>query len=196
MKYRHLAVAGAVALVCSFAALSRAAEDEQQEYARARAGLAKAKLTLEQAVEAAVKKVPHGKAVEAAIENEKQGTVFEVEVISGKKHMEVQVDAATGEILGVEEEDEEKEEAAKGEDEPDDEELENEAAANSKTTLVQAIRAASKEVASGKAFDASFLRHEGKLAIEVELLDGSKVKVVHVDAQTGKLLKVKDESKN
>src|SRR6185437_584186 len=103
MKYRHLAVAGAVALVCSFAALSRAAEDEQQEYARAKAGLAKAKLTLEQAVEAAVTKVPHGKAVEAATETEQQGTVFEVAVISGKKHMEVQVDAATGEILGVEE---------------------------------------------------------------------------------------------
>ncbi|HUY92577.1 MAG TPA: PepSY domain-containing protein [Pirellulales bacterium] len=193
MKYRSLAIAGAVALACSLAAVTRAGEDKQQEFERAKAGLEKAKLTLAEAVEAASKKVPDGKAVEAEIETEAGGAAFEVEVVSGTKHLEVKVDADNGDILGVEEEVEEEEEARKGEKKPDDEQLENEAAATSKISLLHAIRTASKEVEGGKPFEASFARHNGLLAIEVELLDGSEIKEVFVDAQTGAVLEVKQE---
>lgn len=194
MNYRRLAVAGAVALGCSLAAAVWAGEDEQQEFERAKAGLERAKLTLAEAVEAALKKVPDGKAVEAEIETDAAGPAFEVEVVSGMKHLEVKVDAGSGEILEVEEEVEEEEEARKGEKSPDDEQLENEAAASAKLSLLQAIAAAVKEAPTGKPFEAGFHRHDGLLAVEVELLDGSLIKEVHVDAMTGSILEVKQEA--
>lgn len=190
MKYRYLALVTVMATTFSLAAAA-SGDDARQEYARAKAGLAKAKLTLVEAVEAALKKVPKGKAVEAGLEHGEDQTVFVIEVVSGKKHLEVEIDSATGEVLGVEEEHEEAEEGKKGTDEPDDEGVENEAAASSKTSLADAIRTASKEVKKGKAFDAEFRRDQGKLIVEVQLLDGEDVRVVNIDAKTGKMTKVK-----
>lgn len=194
MNYRRLAVAATVALACSLAAAARAGEGEQQEFERAKAGLERAKLTLAEAVEAALKKVPDGKAVEAEIETDATGAAFEVEVVSGTKHLDVKVDAVSGEILEVEEEVEEEEEARKGEKTPDDEQLENEAAASAKLSLLQAIAAAVKQAPGGKPFEANFHRHDGLLAVEVELLDGKLIKEVHVDAMTGSILEVKQEA--
>ena len=192
MKHQYLTLAAVILAVCTFS-VAASEGDDRQDQARAKAGLAKAKLTLAEAVDAALKKVPKGKAVEAGLERGQRGTVFVVEVVSGQEHLEVEIDAATGEALDVEEENESSEEANKGTDEPDDEELENEAAATSKTSLADAIRTASKEVKKGKAFDAEFRREQGKLVIEVELLDGDDVKVVNIDAKTGKMLKVKKD---
>lgn len=192
MKHQYLTLAAVILAVCTFS-VAASEGDDRQDQARAKAGLAKAKLTLAEAVDAALKKVPKGKAVEAGLERGQRGTVFVVEVVSGQEHLEVEIDAATGEALDVEEENESSEEAKKGTDEPDDEELENEAAATSKTSLADAIRTASKEVKKGKAFDAEFRREQGKLVIEVELLDGDDVKVVNIDAKTGKMLKVKKD---
>jgi uncharacterized membrane protein YkoI len=191
MKCTYLALAAVVATTSTFATLA-SADLDRQDYARAKAGLAKAKLTLADAVDAALKKVPKGKAVEAGLEHGEDETVFVIEVVSGAKHLEVEIDSATGEVLGVEEENEETEERAKGSDEPDDEELENEAASSSKTSLADAIRTATKEVKKGKAFDAEFQREQGKLVVEVELLDGDQIKVVQIDAKTGKLLKAQN----
>lgn len=190
MKYQCLALAAIILTSCSFA-VAESDTDTRDDHARAQAGLAKAKLSLAEAVDAALKKVPKGKAVEAGLERGDRGAVFVIEVVSGQKHLEVEIDAATGEALDVEEEDEQSEETKKGTDEPDDEDLENEAAATSKTSLADAIRTASKEVKKAKAFDAEFRREQGKLLIEVELLDGEDVKVINIDAQTGKVLKVK-----
>jgi uncharacterized membrane protein YkoI len=107
----------------------------------------------------------------------------------------VEIDSVTGEVLGVEEEREETEEAKKGTDEPDDEELEDEAAETSKTSLADAIRTAGKELRRGKAFAAEFKRKEGKLVVEVELLNGDELGVVNIDAATGKMLKLKNDGK-
>lgn len=193
MKHKYLILAAVILANYSFV-IAAASADVRQDQSRAKAGLAKAKLSLAEAVDAALKKVPKGKAVEAGFDRREQGAVYVVEVVSGQKHLEVEIDAATGEALGVEEENETSEEATKGSDEPDDEELENEAASSSKTSLADAIRTASKEVKKGKAFDAEFRREQGKLVIEVELLDGEDVKVVNIDAKTGKIVKVqKDE---
>lgn len=191
VKSLCLAIAGAVALTCSLSVLARAGEEERQERERAKAGLERARLTLAQAIEAALQKVPGGKAVEAEIESEAGATAFEVELVSGTKHLEVKVNADNGEILGVREEVEEEEEARKGEREPDDEQLENEAAATAKISLLHAVHTAVKEVAGGKPFEAGFVRHDGLLAIEIELLDGSEIKDVFVDAQTGAVLEVR-----
>jgi len=74
-------------------------EDEQAESDMA----ADAKITLNQAIAAALKEVPGGKAFEAESERENNKLAFEIEVISGDKFMEVQIDAMTGKVLEVEE---------------------------------------------------------------------------------------------
>jgi uncharacterized membrane protein YkoI len=190
MKFRQLAVFGAVALVCSFAVVARSAETGKERYERAKPALEKAKLTLEQGVEAAMKKVPEGKAVEAETKLEQGRAIFEVEMVSGTEHREVRIDAATGEVLSVEEQPE----SRKNKRELEEEKTENEAATTSKTTLAEAIQIAREEVKNGKAFDVCFHRRNGKLAVGVELFDGSMIKAVHIDPQTGKVLEVKEES--
>ncbi|HVX14948.1 MAG TPA: PepSY domain-containing protein [Pirellulales bacterium] len=194
MQYKRLFLAAVIGAICSFSAVL-AADATRQTYAHAKAGLAKAKLSLAEAVDAALKKVPRGKAVEANLEHGTKATVFLIEVVSREKHLDVEIDSATGEVLGVEEEQEGTEEAKKGTDEPDDEELENEAAERSKTSLAEAIRTAGKELQKGKPFAAAFERKEGKLVVKVELLNGDDVSVIDVDAETGKLLKVKNGGK-
>lgn len=190
MKFRRLAIVGAVALVCSLAAAARSAETLEETYERAKPAFEKAKLTLEEGVEAALKKVPEGKAVEAMFELEQGRAILEVELVSGTEHREVKIDAATGEVLSVEEQSE----AEKNKREPEEEKTENEAATTAKTTLVQAIQIAREEVKNGKPFGACYHRHNGKLAVGVALFDGSMLKGVHIDPQTGKVLEVKDEN--
>jgi len=185
--------AATIALVSMLLALGsapvRADEDEAKEHANARIALGKAKLTMEQAVAAALKEVPGGKAVEAELELESDNVVWEVEVVSGRKHMEVKLDAISGKVKEVEEEGKEGE---KDEDEDEDEQAETDAA-KAKITLSQAIATALKEVPGGKAFEAETEREDGKLVFEIELLSGDKVMEVEIDAMTGKVLEVEEE---
>lgn len=184
--------AATIALVSMLLALGsapvRADEDEAKEHANARIALGKAKLTMEQAVAAALKQVPGGKAIEAELELEGDDVVFEVEVVSGDKHMEVTLDAVSGKVKEVEEEGKEGEK-----DEEDEDEQAETDAAKAKITLSQAIAAALKEVPDGKAFEAETEREDGKLVFEIELLSGEKVMEVEVDAMTGKVLEVEEE---
>jgi len=183
--------AATIALVSMLLALGsapvRADEDEAKEHANARIALGKAKLTMEQAVAAALKEVPGGKAVEAELELESDNVVWEVEVVSGRKHMEVKLDAISGKVKEVEEEGKEGEK-----DEDEDEQAETDAA-KAKITLSQAIATALKEVPGGKAFEAETEREDGKLVFEIELLSGDKVMEVEIDAMTGKVLEVEEE---
>jgi uncharacterized membrane protein YkoI len=185
--------AATIALVSMLLALDsapvRADEDEAKEHANARIALGKAKLTMEQAVAAALKEVPGGKAVEAELELEGDDVVFEVEIVSGRKHMEVKLDAISGKVKEVEEEGKE---GKKDEDEDEDEQAETDAAM-AKVTLSQAIAAALKQVPGGKAFEAEAEREDGKLIFEIELLSGDKAMEVEVDAMTGKILEVEEE---
>jgi uncharacterized membrane protein YkoI len=80
-------------------------EERQCEEAMAEAGAAGAKITLGQAVAAAVEKVSGGKAFEAEAERDGDKLVFEIELLSGDRLMEVQVDAVTGEVLETSQED-------------------------------------------------------------------------------------------
>lgn len=190
MKFRRLAMVGAVALVCSLAAAARSAETLDELYKRARPALEQAKLTLEEGVEAALKKVPEGKAVEAMLEMEQGRAVVEIEMVSGTEHRYVEIDAATGEVLSVEDQPA----ADKNKREEEEEKTENEAATTAKTTLAEAIQIAREEVKNGKPFGACYHRKNGKLAVGVALFDGSMLKGVHIDPQTGKVLEVKEEN--
>lgn len=63
-----------------------------------------AKITMAEAIEAAVQAVP-GKAVEAAIDQEDKRTVFEVEIIDEMgKTVEVYINAQTGDTQKIENE--------------------------------------------------------------------------------------------
>jgi uncharacterized membrane protein YkoI len=168
-----------------------AAGDEGKEHAQARANLPKAKITLAEAVEIAMKKVPDGKAVEAVLQMHDNRLQFEVEIVTGKRHQEVEIDAMTGKVLQVEDEQQEKrEEAESAEEHKETEALETEAAATAKFTLLKAIHAALKDVKGSQAFEANFEREKGKLVISVELLAGDQIEEAEFDAMTGKLVEI------
>lgn len=190
MKTRTLALLFLALGLCS--APAWADEDEAKEHANAKIALGKAKLTMEQAVAAALKRLPDGKAVEAELELEGDEVVFEVEIVTGGKHMEVKLDAISGKIKEVEEEGKEDEKDEK-DGEHEDEQAETDIAAKGKITLSQAIATALKQVPGGKAFEAETEREDGKLIFEIELLAGDKAMVVEIDAMTGKVLEVEEE---
>ena len=64
------------------------------------ADLAKAKVTIAQAISAAEQATP-GKATRAELENEKHGLVYEVEVVNPEKNtvFDVRVDAVSGKVV-------------------------------------------------------------------------------------------------
>ena len=73
-----------------------------------------AKVTIEQAIKSAVKKVP-GTVVEAELEKKHGKTVWEVEVVGGDGNVtEVHIDAATGTIIDTEAKKDEKKTGKKG----------------------------------------------------------------------------------
>ena len=70
--------------------------------------VAKAKVTIDQAIKTATEKVS-GKVVEAELEKKHNTLVWEVEVVTAEnKVMEIHIDAESGAVIGVEEEKPEK----------------------------------------------------------------------------------------
>jgi uncharacterized membrane protein YkoI len=65
--------------------------------------------------------------------------------------------------------------------------------AQEKTSLVQAIEAAQKEVPGGKVIEAGRETEKDAVLYEVVMLSGEVVKEIQIDAATGKVLRVKDE---
>lgn len=68
------------------------------------------------------------------------------------------------------------------------------AAAGAKISLTQAIEAAQKEVADGRVIEAALEWDQQPAGYAVDLLVGDKVKKAKIDAATGKVLDVKDET--
>jgi len=62
-----------------------------------------AKITIQEAIEAATAKVP-GKVIEAELESEHGTTVWEIEIVTTTKKV-VHVDATSGKVIDVEEDD-------------------------------------------------------------------------------------------
>ena len=79
-------------------------------------------------------------------------------------------------------------------DEPWGFEAVKKALAATKITATQAIEAAQKEMAGGKATEAALETEKDTIFFEVNVLLGDVVKEVRIDAFTGKLLGVKDEA--
>jgi uncharacterized membrane protein YkoI len=186
MKRIFSILAGFSLATCLLAAQARAIdlenEEEAKEHENARQYLAKAKITLADAITRALKKYPNGAAVEAGFDvlESKTGKEFDfiVEIADGGHHHEVEIDAITGKLDSDEEE-------------PIAESLKEDnenTAAKSKITLVKAIAAALEAVPGAKAFEIEADLDEDKLSYEVGLLLGKDIYHVQVDGSTGKVL--------
>ncbi len=157
-------------------------KDEQKElaaeHAAVRKSLGKAKVTLADAIKAAVAKLPGGKAVEGYFQPEGNALLYEVVVIGGGKHKAMLVDGELGHVMGVVNADDD----SKAEREMKD------TIAKSKITLTTAIEAAIKKHPNAKAFDVHPDLEKGKTVIDVELLDGKKILEVFIDPTSGAIL--------
>lgn len=96
-------------MVCGFvvAAIEAQAQslpqnEAESEYDRVHGLVAKAQITLAQAVETAIKEVKDGKAYRAELRTVGAQTLYEVTLLAGGRQVEVKIDAASGKVLGVE----------------------------------------------------------------------------------------------
>ena len=169
---------------CGAAVVWAADNDEPAgEQGEVRQGLAKAKISLAQASEAALKEVPGGKVVEAELDVDDDEVAFEVEIASADgKHLTFEVDARSGKV-----------EAGETEDEDDEDEEEDRAVAKAATSLLQAIDAAQEKMPGGRPFAASSELRRGKLVYAIDVLAGDDVTEVRVDAETGKIKPDEDD---
>ena len=90
------------------AASAMAQSEEPSELDQMRALVAKAKITLSQAVQTAAKQVKDGQAFSAELRVLGEQAFYEVTLLAGGQQVEVKVDAASGKVLGVEREELEK----------------------------------------------------------------------------------------
>lgn len=81
-------------------------DDEVEDLDNAKKVLAASKVTFAQAIATAKGKVEGGKPFEVEMEIEDGKSIIEVELLVGAKVMKVEIDAASGKVLEVEEEDE------------------------------------------------------------------------------------------
>ena len=123
-----------------------------------------------------------GKALEAELEAEKGRVVVEVETLKDGVVAEVKIDAASGEILGVEEEKESEKEVA-----------EKAAALQASTvTLAGGILKAEAET-GGRAIEAELEAEKDGVELEVKVVkDGTELEV-QINAATGAVVKVEKE---
>jgi uncharacterized membrane protein YkoI len=103
-KLLSAALVGVLAVGAAGAALASMAKgadnDKEAPEMSDAAALAKARVSLTQAIAAAEQKTG-GRAVEAALEGEDDGLVFEVAVLNGSAEQEVIVDALSGAVKSV-----------------------------------------------------------------------------------------------
>ena len=178
-----------VALMClCLGAIGRAdseeKDDEKKELDTARVVLEKSKIELLKAIETAQEKIPKGKPIHATTEQENSKFLFLVFLLVGDSVTEVEIDAVTGEVVEVEEgEDDEVEDLAET----------KKVLASSRITFAQAIATAKGKVEDGKPFECEMELDDGNSIIEVELLTGTKVMKVEIDAISGEVLEVEEE---
>jgi hypothetical protein len=86
------------------AAPAMAADEDGAEFARVQALVTKARITMAQAVEIAAKEVKDGKPLRAELQMEDDQPQYEVTMIVGEQRAEVEIDALSGKVLGVERE--------------------------------------------------------------------------------------------
>ena len=172
-----IAAVGLAGLLAASAALGDDKEDARFR-AGAKKGLASATITLKEAVQLALRKIPNSREVEAELEVDGDDIDYYVEVIAGGKHQVVEIDAVAGEVEAIEDEADEEEDYKKIEEE----------AQRAKVTLLRAIDIAAARIEHGKMFEAAPDKVDGHLIYYFQLLQRDKFFEVSVDAATGKVL--------
>jgi uncharacterized membrane protein YkoI len=142
-----------------------------------RQALERATISISEAVERALARIPDSKAVEASLETRRDNTTFEIEVVADGKHRIVEVDPTGGAI-------EKKGGESIEENQQDANEQVESAISRAPVTLVQAVKAALEQDPQAKACRVEPKKHAGKLVFSVELLAQRKLITVNVDAQS------------
>jgi uncharacterized membrane protein YkoI len=170
------ALVAAVAFGGTSAALAASGEHES---AKEISAVMNAKVSPSEAIETAEQHTK-GHAVALEVGHEKGAMRYEVKAVANDKLVRVWVDPTTGKVI------ETKEIAPIGEltkaHRTDFREL-----AGAKTTLVSAIATAERDT-GGKAIEADYRIHGGKLTYEVDVNKDGKMQKVYVDTATGEVL--------
>lgn len=159
--------------------------DDADDKAAIIAAVAKAKISLKDAIAAAQKKLPTGKPIEAEISLEGDKTIYTIELHFDDKQMVVDVDVVTG-VAG----DPYFENEADAEKDDDDAEV---AALKSPTSLLKALDIGQGNTPTGKAFYIGVASEEGRTAYEVDFVAGDKIVTIEVNAANGAILSVEEE---
>jgi uncharacterized membrane protein YkoI len=141
--------------------------------------------TLAAAIAIAQKSIPDGRFLKGVIEEEDGKTICSIVLASGEGQREVNIDAASGAILGTENE----------KLEPESGEVLAAVAKDSAHTpigAVKAIEAALEKTPSAWAYAASLENPTDGLTYFVVLIDGKSAKVAEVSALDGKVQKISD----
>jgi len=182
---------GMMVLICAclsgiaWAADEEAKDDAKSEHETAKAVLAGAKVDLAKAIETAQAKIPKGKPIYVTASQGSKSLRFDVFLLVGGSVTEVRIDAVSGKVKKVEEN--------------EDKDIENlddakKVLAASKITFAEAIATAKGKVEGGKPYEIETELEDEKFIIEVMLLAGEKVMLVEVDAVSGKVLEVEEET--
>ena len=146
--------------------------------------LGNAKITLEDALAAAQKKVPGGKPLVARAELDENKSKFGFYFLVGDKVQEVELDVTNGDIL----KNEEKKNVAKSK------KLVNakKALKGAKVSFAKALEIASTKVKDGKPFEVEMELDGDRAIVEVEFLVGGKISRVRIDAKDATKVEVVD----
>ena len=143
-----------------------------------------AKITLEEAMTTAQKKVPEGKLLVARTEQDETKSKFGFYFLVGNKVQEVELDVVSGDIL----KNEEKKNVEKSK------KLVNakKALKGAKVSFKQALEIAGNKVKGGKPFEVEMELDGDRAIVEVEFLVGGKISRVRIDARDATKVEVVD----
>jgi uncharacterized membrane protein YkoI len=181
-------------------------ESEAQSEARAcQEGaevLAKAKVTMIEALKKAAKAGKGAKPFKADLEMDEGKLIFDIELLDGEKGPEMEIDGITGKVLKIESvEEQEKEDAAEAEEEnKKEEERENKAKAAAakvlplaKVSLVEAVETAIAQAKGAKCYKVEFKPENGQPRYEAQIVANGKCLEVVVDGITRKVLETEEK---
>ena len=173
-----IAVSGTVPLQ----AVADEDEFEALEHDIIKLAMGRTKISMKQAIDAAVKEVGTAKLVEAELSVDADAAVFEFGFLTDSGGLEISVDASTGKVLKKEDE---KPDADKAEEYKQT----KKALSDARFSLLQAIDVAMNEAKGGTIVAAEAEVEDGQLGFEVEVLTGDEFKEVNIDA-SGKVTKI------
>lgn len=151
----------------------------EQESAKEISAVMNAKVSPSQAIETAEQQTK-GHAVALEVVHEKGAMRYEVKAVSNDKLVRVWVDPTTGKVM-------ETKDIAPIDELTKAHRTDFRELASAKTTLVGAIATAEKNT-GGKAIEADYRMHGGKLTYELDVDKDGKIHKVYVDTATGEVL--------